>query len=296
MWSDITSWISDKIAGMKVLAADFNLILSYIKKVYDNTVYLKTLVAAISNTTLYTSASYAMTDIDGCRNIFVYADTADVIITLPKKSLNRNRPARIVYVKGGTYKVIVNPHADDVNTLSGDGMASMWLAKVGNYVEFIESEDTGFWEVVNERIAAQLVLDTFAGYGSTDNKIQRFTNKTLGIGNMFSENHTSGYDGNAKGLEIIAQRSGWYYFSNTRAVNSASNGGFTLNSAALTSDIYTLAPNFLACNLNQGGANTYDVSVAKYIESGDVVRFHTDGVSSSSYSNKNIAIVEYLGQ
>jgi hypothetical protein len=85
MWSDITSWIADKTAGLKVLAADFNLVISYIKKVYDNTVYLKTLVAAISNTTLYTSSSYAMTDSDGYRNIFVYANTGDVTITLPKK-------------------------------------------------------------------------------------------------------------------------------------------------------------------------------------------------------------------
>lgn len=39
-WSYITSWIAAKIAGQKVLAADFNLIIDYIKKIYYNTVYL----------------------------------------------------------------------------------------------------------------------------------------------------------------------------------------------------------------------------------------------------------------
>lgn len=39
-WSYITSWIADKITKQKVLAADFNLIIDYIKKIYYNTVYL----------------------------------------------------------------------------------------------------------------------------------------------------------------------------------------------------------------------------------------------------------------
>ncbi|PKL17866.1 MAG: hypothetical protein CVV49_08800 [Spirochaetae bacterium HGW-Spirochaetae-5] len=40
-WSDITSWIGVKAAGLKVLASDFNLLNDNAKKIYDNTVYLK---------------------------------------------------------------------------------------------------------------------------------------------------------------------------------------------------------------------------------------------------------------
>jgi hypothetical protein len=297
MWSDITSWISDKIAGMKVLAADFNLILSYIKKVYDNTVYLKTLVAAISNTTLYTSSNYAMTETDGYRNIFVYANTADVTITLPKKSLNLNRPVRVVYVKGGTYKVIVNPHADDANTLSGDGMASMWLAKVGDYVEYIESADTGFWEVVNERITSQLRLDTYAGYGSTDNKIMRFTNVVENIGNMFSENHVSGYSSNAKGLEITINKSGKYAFHfSTRILGTIGGLGLTKGSSQLTTDIISITSSStrIAVVINATGLSL-QVSFIGNLMKNDIIRPHTSG-DSVTPTDRSIFSCSYLGR
>jgi hypothetical protein len=293
MWSDITSWISDKIAGMKVLAADFNLILSYIKKVYDNTVYLKTLVAAISNTTLYTSSSYAVLEADGYRNIFVYANTADVTITLPKKSLNLNRPLRVVYVKGGTYKVIINPHADDANTLSGDGMASIWLAKRGDYAEFIESADTGFWEIVNERITAQSKFDTYAAYG-TDNKIERFTNNPENIGNMFSHNH--GSYGAAKGLEIIFNRSGLYAFTYVR-VNGTGGGytlyGLSLNSAALTTSILSLAHATRFALDNAINSYPSEIGASIKVNKNDVARPHTDGTAGAA---NDYLLVTYLGQ
>jgi len=47
-WSDITSWVAAKTAGLKVLAADFNLLNDNAKKVYDNTVYLKDQVVLLS--------------------------------------------------------------------------------------------------------------------------------------------------------------------------------------------------------------------------------------------------------
>jgi hypothetical protein len=48
-WSDITSWVGVKAAGLKVLASDFNLLNDNAKKVYDNTVYLKDQVVLLSS-------------------------------------------------------------------------------------------------------------------------------------------------------------------------------------------------------------------------------------------------------
>lgn len=47
-WGTITSWVASKIAGNKINAADINLLNTNALQVYDNTVYLKDAVEAIS--------------------------------------------------------------------------------------------------------------------------------------------------------------------------------------------------------------------------------------------------------
>jgi len=291
MWSDITSWIADKTAGLKVLAADFNLLVSYIKKVYDNTVYLKTLVTAISNTTLYTSSSYAMTDSDGYRNIFVYANTGDVTITLSEKASNLNRPVRIVYVKGGTYKVIINPHANDANTLSGDGMDSFWLAKVGDYVDFIESADTGFWEIVNERITSNIHLSGHAGYGSGATRIPYFTNVDYNNGNC----HTLTSNNSTDGLKITIKRSGRYAISyEHEPVSGEEWVGLSLNTSAPSTSIRSITvSNKLGMNYANGANQNTMVNYIKTFTKNDIIRPQNHNVTVGT--TLDVFNLEYLG-
>lgn len=245
-------------------------------------------------------ASYTITDSDGYDTILVYANGADRTITLPLKANNLKRRIKILYAKGGTYKVIISPNATDANKLSGDGLAAIWLTKVGDYVEFIESQDTGYWEIVNERITSQLRLNTYAGYGGTDNKIMRFTTSAENIGNMFSENHSTGYSSNAKGLEITINRSGKYAVKLNDSYNSAGyrSSGLSLNSAQLTTAIVsiTTANRISHSHCYQGTATLgYQTSVILYFAKNDVIRPHTDGLAATATALCDFTIT-YLGQ
>jgi hypothetical protein len=292
-WSDIVTWSGVKAAAQKILAADFNLLNDNAKKVYDNTVYLKSEVAAISNTTLYTSSNYAVLNADGYRNIFVYANTGDVTITLPEKSANLNRPLRIVYAKGGTYKVIVNPHANDANKLSCDGMASMWLAKVGDYVEFIESADTGFWEVVNESITTQLRFNTHAGYGNaSNNKIPYFTNVIENIGNMIALTSND----NVTGCIVTLQRSGKYSITyNSGFDTSGRYMGVSKNSNQLTTAIQSITIGHIFFGGYHGTAIYPVMTKISRLLKNDVFRPHTDGSAIGATFPSFFEII-YLGK
>jgi hypothetical protein len=202
-----------------------------------------------------------------------------------------------VYVKGGTYKVIVNPHADDASTLSSDGLSAIWIVKVGDNVEFIESADTGYWEIVNERITSQLRLDTYSGFGSTDTKIMRFTNVVENVGNMFSENHVSGYSSNAKGLEIIINRSGRYsIIFSTRILGTVGALGISLNSNQLTTDILSITSSATRISLTANAtALTLPTVFTGYLKKNDIVRPHTSG-DSVTPTDRSIFTISYIGQ
>lgn len=228
----------------------------------DFKITVNNLKASISSSPVYfTSVSYVILDNDGYSRIEVDTTSGDITITMPLKANNLSRQIEIANVKGGTNKVIIIPHASDSNKLSSDGLAAMWLPKIGDVIKFRESQGSGFWNVENERITSQLRLNTYAGYGSTDNKIMRFTNVVENVGNMFSENHVSGYSGNAKGLEITINRSGKYNIQfSMQGDASTVNMGLTLNSTQLTTAILstTLSTvlNFSALGITSGASNS----------------------------------------
>jgi len=232
------------------------------------------------------TVSYVITDTDNYSRIACDTTGGDITITLPLKGNNIGRRIEIANVKGGTNKVIISPNATDANKLSNDGLNVIWLPKIGDYAVFQEDATSGFWEIVSERISSQLRLDTYAGYGSTDTKIVRFTNIIDNYGNCFSENHVSGYTGNAKGLEITTNRSGRYSFSFTGYYSAANlEAGLSLNSNQLTTAFpsITLAHQLIGGLANAGGSSIA-VTYTSYFAKNSIVRPHGDGDAlSTSY-------------
>jgi len=242
------------------------------------------------------AVSYIILDTDDYRQIFCDTTSGDITITLPLKSNNLNRIIQISHIKG-TNKVIINPHATDASKLSNDGLNVIWLPKIGNYVVFQENATSGFWEIVCERIASQLRLDGYAGYGSTDTRIMRFTTLTEFYGNLFSENHSTGYSSNAKGLEITINRSGRYSLdiSGSSAAGAAAGPGLSVNSNQLTTAIYSITTaNFLGWLDMPAGGYRGLLSSTRYFSKNDIIRLHADGVAPDSPTTSFISIV-YLG-
>lgn len=248
--------------------------------------------------TYFTTANYTVLDNDNYERIEVDTTSGDITITLPLKANNLKRRIEIAHVKGGTYKVIIAPNATDGNTLSGDALSAIWLPKVGDIVAFQESANSGYWEITNERITAQLRLNTYAGYGSSDTKIPRFTNSVENTGNMFTENHSTGYNSNAEGLKITAQKSG-KYFIGCYGVMASTGGqiGVSLNAASLSTSLLSLTASQIVTGSAQASlssSNHFGTSATIFLNKNDILRIHSDGFAP--VSNYAYFICTYIGQ
>jgi len=255
-------------------------------------------LTSYGNATSYKQATYVGLDNDGIGRLEFDTTAGACTYTLPLMANNIGRKITIAFVKNDASAdvVTISPHATDANKLSNDGLASIILPKVGNYVSFVQSSNSGFWEITAESITSQLKLRTFAGYGSTDIRIMRFTNLVENVGNMFSENHVSGYSSNTKGLEITINRSGVYSYM---CMHGADGGdvqwGLSLNSSQLTTIIQSIATtDIVSMALTQ--ANTYhQLSGSMYFKKGDIFRPHTLGNTPNDTAKNRFTFV-YLGR
>lgn len=240
------------------------------------------------------TSSYTILDTDSEAIYYVDTTTADVTITMPLLANNYGKSIKILHARGGTNKVIVAPNATDANKLTNDGLNAIWLPKVGDYIELQANNIPSaiFWQSINERISSQLRLDTNNGFGSTDNKIPKYTNSREDFGNMFSHNH--GAYGTA-GLEITINRSGKYSFSISHDANAVSAVGLSKNSSQLTLGVVSI-------NV-QDRLNVSSISVATqmdsnswsgYLNKNDVVRPHTEGAAVNLAARHNFTVT-YLG-
>jgi len=246
------------------------------------------------NTTVAKTANYVMLDNDGYSRIECDTTSNAITITLPAVATNRGRRIEIALVKNDASldKVIIQGAAGSI--MSEDLLAAIWLTKVGDFICVQESATSGAWNIVNERITSQLKLNTYAGYGSTDNKIMRFTNVVTNFGNMFSENHVSGYTANAKGLEITINRSGRYAISFSAQGGAATNNGLSLNSTELTTSLETITVTdrlVITVALSSCGS----ITVNMFFKKNDIIRPHTAGLAPASNNALTHFNVEYIG-
>jgi len=223
---------------------------------------------------LSVSGDTVISDNDGYTDIFVTTGASNVTITLPTLADNLGRSIKIIKVDSGTGSVI----CDGEGTEKINEVETIHLTKQFDYID--TTGITTHWQILSENISCQLRLDTYAGYGSTDTKIMRFTNSRDNYGNCFSENHSSGYNSNADGLEITINKSGIYTFSLSCVDDSGVSGnviGFSLNSTQLTTNINSIN---VQDRLNESGttsADRHNVAWTGRLSAGDVVRVHGIG-------------------
>ena len=236
------------------------------------------------------TGNYTITDGDGVTFLALSGASGDSAFTLPTLADNQDRILTL-YNFESSYVLTIDGEGSE--TISG--VPTIELPTENNFIKIIGT--SGEWKVISEDICCQLRLDTHAGYGSTDTKIVRFTNSRENFGNMFSENHSTGYNSNAEGLEITINKTGKYFFMFTSfGPAGASIWGLSLNSTELTTDINlitdadSLCYQFADNNQNSSSSNSWSGCLKK----GDIVRAHARGETPALLGGSKFT-ASYLG-
>lgn len=116
------------------------------------------------------------------------------------------------------------------------------------------------------------------GYGSTNNKIRRFTNTLTSTGSDITY-----ADSAANGGSFTINATGLYAISYTDLFSAASNIGLSLNSSELTTGIHAItAASRIGLATSNAANQAGHVSVTLKLTSGDVIRAHTQGDTESA--------------
>ena len=123
-----------------------------------------------------------------------------------------------------------------------------------------------------------IFLNTANGYGSTNNKIRRFTNVVNNVGSDITY-----ADSATLGGTFTVNTDGVYSVSFSDNFNAAGNLGLSLNSTQLTTGISGItAADRLSISTTPANQYTNVVSAVIYANAGDVIRAHNDGAASGA--------------
>ena len=121
-------------------------------------------------------------------------------------------------------------------------------------------------------------LNTANGYGSTNNKIRRFTNTVNNVGTDITY-----ADSATLGATFTINTAGVYSVSYSDVFNTAADLGLSIDSAQLTTSIFSInVANALAVATPSGNNFAGTVSAIFYAAASSVVRAHTNGVASGA--------------
>ena len=135
--------------------------------------------------------------------------------------------------------------------------------------------------------------DTFAGFGSTDTKIAYVSNVRV---NKDPFNKVTVVNDGTNGLRITIDKAMSMSLAATwRAPGgSLSNAGFSLNSSELTTNINTITVADRLQYSTAAQADATEFSVAGDFDSGDILRFHTDGLTPGNVNQVHFHAKELI--
>ena len=269
----------------------YKVVLSYVDASFYNNLYGIAIAASVGSIKYLTNADspFTITDSDGYGKFICDTSGGNITINLPTLADNQNRQLQFIHQVGGGLLTIDGESSETI-----DGLTTIELPKQYDRMTILGT--TSEWGMLEERITCQLHLDTYAGYGTVDNKIMKFTNSQQDYGDMFSHNH--GSYGTA-GLEITINKTGKYSFSFLTCSDGSSITvpGLSLNSSQLTTGITSITP---ADRLNYreifhyAGLAYGSIEITTDLVRNDTVRPHTNGQIPYTASITQI-LVTYLG-
>ena len=138
-------------------------------------------------------------------------------------------------------------------------------------------------------------LDTTNGYGSTATMIRRFSNVVDEFGSAI--NYT---DSATDGASFIAQADGVYSIVYSDSFGSQSWLGISVNSNELTTEIGNLTDSsdrlVMSTKTNNNIHSPLEVTWIGFLNAGDVVRPHSEGIDSSTSPSLSSWTMTYHGQ
>ena len=148
-------------------------------------------------------------------------------------------------------------------------------------VEKLTLTPTGLTSVVPIQVPMQSMVrvNTANGYGSTNNKIRKFSNVTNGVNGCVIQGTDITFVNDAtNGASATINTNGVYAVSFTDVGSAAMNVGISLNTTTPTTAIPTCAvAEILAINTAAAGNYPSGASWTGYLSVGSVIRPHTDG-------------------
>lgn len=176
---------------------------------------------------------------------------------------------------------IVTQTGGNIVTQAGD--TCVLRATAANTVEVLAYVPA----VLNQQTSRSMVrLHSLNGYGSTNNKIRRFTTVVTNQGSDITY-----ADSATLGASFTINRAGVYAISYSDNFSSAAEMGLSLNSAQLTTSFASITDaDRLAIATTAGTAFTALAAWVGYLPSGSVIRAHTTGLGASLGNLGNFTI------
>lgn len=145
--------------------------------------------------------------------------------------------------------------------------------------------------VLNQQTTRSMVrLHSLNGYGSTNNKIRRFTTVVTNQGSDITY-----ADSATLGATFTINAAGVYTISYSDNFSSAAEMGISLNSAQLTTSVSSITDaDRLSIMSTAGTAYVGQVAWAGYLPAGSVIRAHTTGLGASVGNLGNFTIARGL--
>lgn len=129
-------------------------------------------------------------------------------------------------------------------------------------------------------------VDTANGYGSTATKIRRFSNVRDNIGADIAY-----LDSATDGASFTVNSAGVYNISYSDNFSAASRYGISKNASSLTAALETLSSSqILGIEVTPGTNQDASISWSGYLNNGDIIRPHTDGVSNGVVGRTSFTI------
>jgi hypothetical protein len=139
-------------------------------------------------------------------------------------------------------------------------------------------------------------VDTANGYGSTANKIRRFSNVRDSLGSDIQYNPNS--DEATNGASFRVMSSGIYNISYTEQASGASYFGVSKNSSQLTTAIVSINTADRLCVGTVDSISGYPETVSwqGYLIAGDIIRPHTEGTAASAAPDRTQFTISKVGK
>jgi len=238
------------------------------------------------------SVDHIILDTERYTHYFFTGAVANRAFTLPTLADNLNK-SYTFFNWDSTYMLTIDGEGSETI----DGMTTIQLPKYGNNITVIATSTE--WKIINESITSYCRFSGYAGYGGTDTMIMRFTTMVENVGNMHNENHSTGYSGNTKGLELKANRKGKfsYMFSFDTPATACMNG-LTLNSTTCSTSLFGITDVDVILSKSYNANTYFSYALHPVIVDQDrnaIVRPHTDGVAAST-NFPALFRCTYLGQ